>query len=135
VRSILESTLKNASDEFKVLQLLVVRLTLNVTNSNPRASDVFATPQIMHVMGQAVIANFSLLSNFMVEEERIKLVDHLVLMLGVMMNFAECSVSARRCFHELKDSGQDPLDDLVRIFVENLGKTFEVRLTRGAFPG
>jgi hypothetical protein len=126
VRSILESTLKSPSDEIKVLQVSVVRLTLNATNNSPGASDVFATPETMHVIGQALVTNFNLLSKFMTEEERIKLVDHLVLMSGVMMNFAECSVAARRCFHELKDSGQDPLDDLVNIFVDNLEKTFEV---------
>jgi Wings apart-like protein regulation of heterochromatin len=133
VRSILESTLRTSSEESKILQILVIRLTLNITNNNPKASDVFATPEVMHTMGQALVTNFSLLTKFMVEEERIKLVDHLILMLGVMMNFAECSVSARRCFHELKDSKHDPLDDLVHIFVENLEKTSEVGLILDSF--
>jgi hypothetical protein len=102
---------------------LLLTLVLNTTNNSSTASDIFASPGLIHLLCRAVIKKFRLLSGFIVEDERLPLVNQLVLMLIVMINIAESSFPARRCFEKFQDSS---LDDLVLIFLDNQEKALEV---------
>lgn len=121
VKNILEVTMQNSSEGPTVVLLL--RLVLNATNNSPTASDAFASPEILRLMCRAVIERFGMLSKFMLEDQRLVLVDHLVLMLIVMINIVELSIRARLCFLTIEDSS---LDDLVKIFQDNIERAFEV---------
>ncbi|KAI9746438.1 MAG: hypothetical protein M1818_000151 [Claussenomyces sp. TS43310] len=125
IKDILESILRPSVEDLAKFHILALRLTLNVTNNNPGASDVFATPQLMLVIACAIVAKFQLLTRFLIEEERLAVVDHLVLMLGVMINFAEWSLKARECFQALQRNESDPLGALVQVFLDNLGRVSE----------
>ena len=121
VKNILEATMKSSSESPTVILLL--RLVLNTTNNSPAASDAFASPEILQLMCRAVIEKFRMLSGFIIEDKRLGLVDHLVLILVVMINIAELSIRARRCFLAIQDSS---LEDLVVIFQDNIERAFEV---------
>jgi len=110
-------------EEFGVLQILLLRLTLNVTNNNPRASDVFARASLMSAMGQVMITRFSQISRFMLEEDLSVAVDHLILVLGVMINFAEWSPACRESLQTLHRDTSDPLDGMVSAFADSLERT------------
>lgn len=114
-------------EEFGVLQILLLRLTLNVTNNNPRASDVFARASLMSAMGQVMITRFSQISRFMLEEDLSVAVDHLILVLGVMINFAEWSPACRESLQTLHRDTSDPLDGMVSAFADSLERTSQVR--------
>jgi hypothetical protein len=131
IRDTLQSVLIAPFENFGVMHILILRLTLNVTNNNPSAANVFATPELMLALGCCIFEKFQALSRFLVEDERLTLVDHLVLMLGVMINFAEWSIDARQCFNQLQNSEKDPLFGLVKNFLDNLDRVSEVS-PRGA---
>ncbi|KAH7393566.1 wings apart-like protein regulation of heterochromatin-domain-containing protein [Cadophora sp. MPI-SDFR-AT-0126] len=110
-------------EEFGVLQILLLRLTLNVTNNNPRASDVFARASLMSAMGQVMVTRFNQISRFMLEEDLSVAVDHLILVLGVMINFAEWSPACRESLQTLESDSSDPLDGMVSAFADSLERT------------
>lgn len=126
----LETALTIPIEDFGVLQSLILRLTLNVTNNNPKASDVFARGVLMSAIGKAIIAKFKIISRFLTEEDFSVAVEHLVLVLGVMINFAEWSSAARESLQNLHGERSDPLDSLLQIFMDNQGRISEVRITR-----
>ncbi|TVY49527.1 Wings apart-like protein-like protein [Lachnellula occidentalis] len=115
----LEIALTRPIEEFGVLQILILRLTLNVTNNNPLASDVFARGTLMSAMGEAIVAKFKIISRFLTEEDFSITVDHLVLILGVMINFAEWSSAARKSLQGLEGGSSDPLDSMVQTLMDN----------------
>jgi hypothetical protein len=124
----LEVALTKPMDDFGVLQILILRLTLNVTNNNSKASDVFARKSLMAVMGQVIVKKFKKILRFLTEEDFSAAVDHLILVLGVMSNFADRSSAARESLQSLQGADDDPLDDMVQLFVDNQESTSMVRL-------
>jgi hypothetical protein len=119
----LEVALTRPLDDFGVLQILILRLTLNVTNNNPKASDVFARESLMIVMGQVVVSKFKKILRFLTEEDFSTAVDHLVLVQGAMINFAEHSSAARESLQSSQGTIDDPLDNMVQLFVDNQEST------------
>jgi hypothetical protein len=124
----LETALTRPIDDFGVLQILILRLTLNVTNNNPKASDVFARGVLMSAMAEAIVAKFKIISRFLTEEDFSVAVDHLVLVLGVMINFAEWSAAARESLQSLQGRSNDPLGSMVQTFMDNQERISEVRV-------
>jgi hypothetical protein len=121
VKNLLLVNLQNSSEGPTVALLL--RIVLNATNNSPTASDAFASPELLRLMCRAIIEKFGLLSRFILEDQRLLLVDHVVLMLIVMINIVELSIRARQCFLAIEDSS---LSDLVMIFQDNIERAFEV---------
>ncbi|KAH9221844.1 wings apart-like protein regulation of heterochromatin-domain-containing protein [Leptodontidium sp. 2 PMI_412] len=119
----LQIALTRPLEEFGVLQILLLRLTLNVTNNNPKASDVFARAHLMSAMGQVMVTRFNQISKFMLEEDLSVAVDHLILVLGVMINFAEWSPACRESLQTLKGGSSDPLDEMVQAFSDSLERS------------
>ena len=122
----LEIALSRPVEGFGLLQVLILRLTLNVTNNNPQASDVFARESLMAAMGQAIVTKFKMISRFLTEEEFSITKDHLILVLGVMINFAEWSSLSRSCLHGLAGKSNDPLAGMIQLFLDNRARTSEV---------
>ena len=122
----LQNGLSKPIEQFGLLQVLVLRLTLNVTNNNPKASDIFAREPLMAVMGQAVVTKFTMVSRFLTEEEFSVTMDHLILVLGVMINFAEWSSLSRTSLHALEGKPIDPLGGMIQLFLDNQSRTSEV---------
>ena len=125
----LESALAQPMDKFGDLQFLILRLTLNVTNNNEKASDVFARESLMAVMGQVVVSMFTKIGQFLTEEDFSVAVDHLTVLLGAMINFAEWSSAARDSFQSLADTPRDSLEKMVQFLVDNQEKTSMVSIT------
>lgn len=121
----LEIALSRPVEGFGLLQVLILRLTLNVTNNNPQASDVFARESLMAAMGQAIVTKFKMISRFLTEEEFSITMDHLILVLGVMINFAEWSSLSRSCLHGLAGKSNDPLAGMIQLFLDNRARTSE----------
>lgn len=105
--------------EFGDAQLLILRLALNVTNNNHQGADVFARPALLAVMGQTIVARFRKITRFLAEAEFFAVLDHLVLTIGVMINFAEWSMPAREALQSLEGRSDDPLDRMAQLFLDN----------------
>ncbi|PBP16975.1 hypothetical protein BUE80_DR012306 [Diplocarpon rosae] len=123
VADTLHTALIRPLGEFGILQSLLIRLTLHTTNNNPRASDIFANVPLMSAMGQVLVSRFEQIARFILEEDLLLAVDQLVLVLGAMINFAECSPSCQQSLHSLKGKPNDPLDKLVQTFAESIEST------------
>lgn len=126
IREILKTSLNYSAEDCGVLQSLALRLTLNVTNNNSSASNVFAKADLLRILGRVIIEKFGGLASFQQEEERVILVDQLVLMLGVAINFAEWSEQARTCFDTSEGLTGHLIGAFVQIFVDNLDRMSEV---------
>lgn len=122
----LEVALSQKAEDFGDTQLLILRLALNVTNNNAKGADVFARPALLAVMGSVVVAKFKKIARFLREEEFCIVMDHLVLTLGVMINFAEWSTPARLVLQGLEGRSDDPLDRMVQLFLDNREQMAEV---------
>lgn len=122
----LEIALKRPANEFSLIQGLILRLTLNVTNNNSKASDVFAGASLIASMGQIILVRFKQILGFMPEDELFVAVDYLVLVIAVMFNFAEWSTLARDTLQSFEGRDDDPLDSIVRLYVDNKKRASEV---------
>lgn len=127
----LEIALARPVETLGPLQILLMRLTLNVTNNNPRASDVFAKPTVMASIGKVVVGKFKQISRFMTEEELDVALENLILALGVMINFAEWSSAARESVQSLESGSDDPLGTMLQTFAENQGRASQADSMQG----
>ena len=128
IADILEIALSRPLDSFGQQQALILRLTLNVTNNNPKASDVFARPALLSVIGRTLVAKFRQISRFLTEDEFAVVMEHLVLTLGMMINLADRSSAVRESLQSLEGDINDPLDSMVQTFLDNQERTSMVSL-------
>jgi hypothetical protein len=124
----LEMALSRPLDSFGQQQALILRLTLNVTNNNPKASDVFARPALLSVIGRTLVAKFRQISRFLTEDDFAVVIEHLVLTLGMMINLADRSSAVRESLQSLEGDANDPLDSMVQTFLDNQERTSMVSL-------
>jgi len=119
IANTLEIALSRPFDSFGVQQALLLRLTLNVTNNNLKASDVFARPVLMSVIGRTLVEKFKQISRFLTEDDFAVIMEHLVLSLGVMINLADRSSAVRESLQSLEGDNSDPLDAMIQTFLDN----------------
>jgi len=122
----LEVALRRPAHSFGSMQTVILRLTLNVTNNNSKASGVFARGSLMAIMGAVIVAKFQKILSYSIEDDFSLVVDHLVLVLGLLINFADGSVPARESFESLHGGANDPLQNMVQLFVDNVATMSEV---------
>lgn len=125
VADTVETCLSRFADGFGMLQFMLLRLMVNVTNNDPNAANVFARKGVMKVLGQTIIAKFNMLSGVKNEDDLSETIGQLIVALGVMINLAE-SDTARDCFNSLQDEMEDPLQTYVRLFTDNQERMLEV---------
>lgn len=119
----LESSLNRPKDDHGMLQVLLLRLTLNVTNSDPTAVEVFIRPSLISTIATAIAERFRQILRFLTEDDLEIVIDHLVLLQGVMINFSEWSSEARASLQNLQDQVDDPLEVMIQVFSQNREKT------------
>jgi hypothetical protein len=95
------------------IEILALRLTLNLTNNNARACDVFASPAMVQPMLRCIIKRFDVLLSNAAEETRIPNLDRLILSLGSLINLTEWSNEAR--VSTINGSG-NLLNQAIRLF-------------------
>lgn len=121
----LNAALNRPLDSFGEQQILALKLTVNVTNHNPKACDAIASSDLMFTILRVIVAKFNSMSNLWAEEEIVVAVDNLILLIGAMINFALWSTKALKNIDNFAGTVKDPLDELIRLFVDSREKTFE----------
>ncbi|TGO60128.1 hypothetical protein BCON_0038g00450 [Botryotinia convoluta] len=122
----LNTALNRPLETFGEQQILALKLTVNVTNHNPKACDAIVDLDLMFTILRIIVAKFKSMSNLWAEEEIVVAVDNLILLIGAMINFALWSTKALQNINDFAGMARDPLDELIRLFVDNREKTFEV---------
>ncbi|KAF7907618.1 uncharacterized protein EAF01_005204 [Botrytis porri] len=122
----LNTALNRPLESFGEPQILALKLTVNVTNHSPKACDAIADSGLMFTILRIIVAKFKSMSSLWAEEEIVVAVDNLILLIGAMINFALWSTKALENINDFAGTAGDPLDELIRLFVDNREKTFEV---------
>jgi hypothetical protein len=100
---------------------LALRLSLNLTNENPKACDVFGSSSITQPLIQSIIENFDRLKGELSSEERARALDRLTLSLGAMINLAEFSDKVR--VSVIQNNNDALLTRVVELFVAGRERT------------
>lgn len=113
----------------KVKQL-VLRLVISITNNNPLLCESLGQTAMIPGILNVVKRNFWELAEYAdsgqpLEESKLESV---ILALGSLINFAECSQSSRLSMNMTNDDGENFVEWLVATFTKRAGKASEVRL-------
>ena len=98
--------------------LLLLRLNINITNNVPTVCDSFADSPLICSLVAMIKEMFQKLSGNLEEVQRTISVDFLVLSLGLMLNFAEFSSTARAAVGDRGMSTPSPRVLMLLIFVQ-----------------
>ncbi|TGO31056.1 hypothetical protein BPAE_0002g01500 [Botrytis paeoniae] len=109
----LNTALNRPLESFGEQQILALKLTVNVTNHNPKACDAIVDSDLMFTILCIIVAKFKSMSSLWAEEEIVVAVDNLILLIGAMINFALWSTKALQNINDFAGTGRDPLDELV----------------------
>ena len=121
------ASLQRSAQDGGALEGLILKLTINVTNNNLTAPDIFASNGLLPALAASVSSNFdralALISQNIWADG---ILDSLVLQLGILINFAEHSELVRQIVNECKYEEREPVKELIRLFIENHRRTGEV---------
>ena len=92
--NIVPGVMQLEAKDFQPIQLLILRLHINLTNHRPGICDKISKPSVIKALVSTVYSTFEALSSPLEEEARLIQLDMLVLSLALMINFAEMSDSA-----------------------------------------
>ena len=98
--NIVPGVLQLEANDFQPIQLLILRLHINLTNHRPDICDKFGKHSVIKALVSTARSTFEALAGPLEEEARLIQLDMLVLSLALMINFAEMSDSAGLSFVE-----------------------------------
>lgn len=104
------------------LRKVVLSLTLNITNNNGHATDIFATQDFMQTILRSICTEFNQVSDAISDIDRLSSLDALILMLGITINLVEKVDS----YASILDGGD--VKEALHIFSDHVAKSFEVSL-------
>jgi hypothetical protein len=110
------------------IQLLVLRLIISVTNNNVELCESLGQSTLIPAISAIVKTNFLELAEYAdsgkeLDESKLESV---ILALGSLINFAECSHSSRLSMNTKDDAGESTVEWLVVAFTRRAGKVSEV---------
>ncbi|KAL1842503.1 hypothetical protein VTJ49DRAFT_5109 [Mycothermus thermophilus] len=133
VADAVETAMTRPTDSLADLENLTLRLALNITNQNSEACRMFADKGLLPLVAQSAAGAFGLVLRSISATTDAStmskvLLESLIMMLGVMINFCVYYPPAARGLEEedKKDGGRgsaDALSQLIRVFAENHTKT------------
>ncbi|KAI0810738.1 wings apart-like protein regulation of heterochromatin-domain-containing protein [Xylaria sp. FL0064] len=119
-------SLQKPVQDGKALEDLILKLTINVTNNNLAAPDVFASRGLLPALAASVSSNFNEALTLVSQDAWVDgITDALVLRLGILINFAEHSELVRQTVNDCHYENRQPISELIRLFIENHRRTSE----------
>ncbi|EER40851.1 conserved hypothetical protein [Histoplasma capsulatum H143] len=120
---------------YRQIQLLEIRLILNLTNNNPSLCEDFSTPELIQALMAIVMSNFGLVSEDFASDRRDSLLDVVILALGTLINLTEWNETARQLILKTPSGSTTFLNRLLQLFKDGWDKTSEFlrRLTTVLF--
>jgi hypothetical protein len=124
---VLETALKQPTEQLGDLASLILRISLNITNHNSEASQLFVDKGLLKRLANSACDAFGMVvSSMKVDSFMSKVLESLIMMLGAMINFCVYYPPASNGLEERGDGAGSPLNELIRIFADNHSKTAEV---------
>lgn len=135
VADVFGAFLRRPTQKDKNLETAILKLTINLTNNNLNAPDICISKDLVPALAGSICTNFGqVLASVSQDHWADGILDSLVLRLGILINFSEHSVKVRQVTHECQYEGIRPLDEFVRLFLENYRRTAEVCPWRIEYP-
>ncbi|KAI0503285.1 wings apart-like protein regulation of heterochromatin-domain-containing protein [Xylaria bambusicola] len=120
------TSLQTPAHDGKALNDLILKLTINVTNNNLAAPDVFASKGLLPALADSISRNFTQALALISQDTGADgILDSLVLRLGILINFAEHSELVRQMVNDCEYEGREPVNELIRLFIDNHRRTGE----------
>ncbi|PGH05986.1 hypothetical protein AJ79_06675 [Helicocarpus griseus UAMH5409] len=111
---------------YRQIQLLEIRLILNLTNNNPSLCEDFSTPELVGALMGSILSNFGTVSEDMGSDKRDSMLDTVILALGTLINLTEWNGTARQLILKTRsDDSATFLDRLLVLFKYGWEKTSE----------
>jgi hypothetical protein len=127
VADALETALGRPTEQLGDLESLTLRLSLNITNHNIEGCRMFVEKGLLRGLAKSACSAFGMVVNSMkVDSFMSKVLESLIMMLGVMNNFCVYYPPASGSLEERGDGTGSPLNGLIRVFAENHAKTADV---------
>lgn len=112
----------------KEIQVLYIRLVLNITNNNTSLCEDFSTPELVRSLVEIVLKDFERVSE-MVSAEKKESIDAVILALGTLINLTEETATPRKLILEEMTQSGSLLDRLLSLFSSGFEAVSEVRLS------
>ncbi|OTA61154.1 hypothetical protein K449DRAFT_395851 [Hypoxylon sp. EC38] len=124
-RNVMSNTAVQES-EGKLLEAAILKLTINLTNNSLEAPEIFVSKGLIPALAGSISSNFTRIWESLSQDTWADgILDSLVLRLGILINFAEHSPLVRQVINDSHHEGQRPVDELIRLFLENYRRTAE----------
>ncbi|KAI1662983.1 wings apart-like protein regulation of heterochromatin-domain-containing protein [Daldinia decipiens] len=112
--------------ESKLLEGAILKLTINLTNNSLEAPEVFVSKGLIPALANSISSNFARIWASLSQDTWVDgILDSLVLRLGILINFSEHSSLVRQVIDDCHHDNQRPVDELIRLFLENYRRTAE----------
>lgn len=129
VADVFRAFLRRPSQKDKTLETSILKLTINLTNNNLNAPDICISKGLVPAIAGSICSNFGQVLASISQDHWLEgILDGLVLRLGILINFSEHSVRVRQVTFECQHEGFRPIDEFIRLFLENYRRTAEVSL-------
>ncbi|RPB25407.1 hypothetical protein L211DRAFT_836749 [Terfezia boudieri ATCC MYA-4762] len=115
--NIVPGVMQLEANDFQPIQLLILRLHINLTNHRPDICDKFGKLAVIRALVSTAYSTFEALSGPLEGEARLIQLDMLVLSLALMINFAEMSDAAGLSFIEVDSYATSQLAVLLKLFL------------------
>ncbi|KAI0472036.1 hypothetical protein GGR56DRAFT_656624 [Xylariaceae sp. FL0804] len=126
VADVFDTLLRMSTQGSQKFEEVVLKLTIDVTNNNLEAPDVFASKGVLAPLAFSISHTFTdVLTRVFQDGLTEGMLDSLVLRQGLLMNFLEHSPMARQVVGECEHECHRPVDELIRLFLENHRRTSE----------
>ncbi|KAI1429475.1 wings apart-like protein regulation of heterochromatin-domain-containing protein [Xylaria sp. FL1777] len=120
------TSLQTPVHDGKTVEYLILKLTINVTNNNLAAPDIFASKGLLPALAASISSNFKhALALISQDTWADGILDSLLLRLGILINFAEHSELVRQMVDGSHYENREPIRELIRLFIENHRRTGE----------
>lgn len=129
VANVFGAFLRNPSQKDKTLETSILKLTINLTNNNLNAPEICISKGLVPALAGSICSKFGQVLALISQDHWPEgILDGLVLRLGILINFSEHSVRVRQVTYECQHEGFRPIDEFIRLFLENYRRTAEVSL-------
>ncbi|KAI0194049.1 hypothetical protein EV127DRAFT_233992 [Xylaria flabelliformis] len=126
IADVFYTSLRTPAHDAKIVEDLILKLTINVTNNNLAAPNVFASKGLLSALTSSISSNFNQALTLIAQGTWAEgIIDGLVLRLGILINFAEHSGPVRQMVDECRYESREPVQELIRLFIENHRRTGE----------
>ncbi|KAI0852271.1 wings apart-like protein regulation of heterochromatin-domain-containing protein [Daldinia vernicosa] len=112
--------------ESKLLESAILKLTINLTNNSLEAPEIFVSKGLIPALANSITSSFARIWASLSQDAWVDgILDSLVLRLGILINFSEHSSLVREVIDDCHHDNQRPVDELIRLFLENYRRTAE----------